>query len=554
MGSVKKQVRLERLQEHLKVENADLAPALDIYGDLDAIAHRLALLERHESYAHHISWWPLVSILGTFSAGKSSFINSYLKLKLQKTGNQAVDDRFTVIVYGRDGQMRTLPGEAVDSDPRFPFFRISEAIDDVAPGEGRRVDRYIQMKAAPSDKLKGKIFIDSPGFDADAQRTATLRITEHIIRLSDLVLVFFDARHPEAGAMQDTLKYLVRDMVDTVDIEKFVFVLNQIDTSAGENNLEDIVAAWRGALAQSGLNAGRFYISYNRDVAQPIADPAVRAAYEQRRDRDHRQIEEHLDSVNLVRTYRIVGRIKVLANAIEEKTAPLLAATYSRWRKMVLAADTVLIAGLAVAGVVWSDTVAEHWLLLVPVALIALVVAHFLLRRLLARQLAKRLGSDETGNLRAAFVKSTSPWRPMLLGLRGWSGSTRRRLAMVRDRAEALVEQLNNRNTDPSGSIAAAAVAATAEKARPSAAAAQAAPTTSEAPRAAAPQRAEAPMQAAAAPNKPAPSTTALHRPPQPATPQPGQVGPPVVKPAAAAPSPPANPAQPADKTPPAKS
>lgn len=29
-----------------------------------------------------------------------------------------------------------------------------------------------------------------PGFDADSQRTSTLRLTQHIIDLSDLVLVF----------------------------------------------------------------------------------------------------------------------------------------------------------------------------------------------------------------------------------------------------------------------------------------------------------------------------------------------------------------------------
>lgn len=58
-------------------------------------------------------------------------------------------------------------------------------------------------------KLKGRILIDSPGFDADEQRKATLRITDHIIELSDLVLVFFDARHPEPGAMQDTLEHLI---------------------------------------------------------------------------------------------------------------------------------------------------------------------------------------------------------------------------------------------------------------------------------------------------------------------------------------------------------
>jgi hypothetical protein len=74
------------------------------------------------------------------------------------------------------------------------FIRSGRAIEETAPGEGRRIDAYLQLKTCPSEAVRAKILIDSPGFDADAQRTSTLRITNHIVDLSDLVLVFFDAR------------------------------------------------------------------------------------------------------------------------------------------------------------------------------------------------------------------------------------------------------------------------------------------------------------------------------------------------------------------------
>lgn len=41
---------------------------------------------------------------------------------MQKTGNQAVDDRFTVICYSSDDQVRVLPGLSLETDPRFPFY------------------------------------------------------------------------------------------------------------------------------------------------------------------------------------------------------------------------------------------------------------------------------------------------------------------------------------------------------------------------------------------------------------------------------------------------
>ena len=183
--------RLRNLKRRLKQENPLLADVVDSFRELDQISRRLGFLNKEESHATRTSWWPLISILGVYSAGKSSFINHFLQYRLQNTGNQAVDDKFSVICFTNEDDVRVLPGLALDADPRFPFYKMSHAIEDVAKGEGQRIDAYLQLKTCPSEKLRGKILIDSPGFDADAQRTSTLRITDHIIDLSDLVLVFF---------------------------------------------------------------------------------------------------------------------------------------------------------------------------------------------------------------------------------------------------------------------------------------------------------------------------------------------------------------------------
>jgi len=237
--------RFNSLQQHLKLENPVLLDAIDGFKKLDDIGYTTGLLASNESYSTPIPWWPLVSILGTFSAGKSSFINSYLGNPIQQTGNQAVDDKFTVVCFGKENSGKVLPGLALDADLRFPFYKISDEIERVAVGEGRRIDAYLQLKISDSDAMRGKILIDSPGFDADEQRTSTLRLTNHIIDISDLVLVFFDARHPEPGAMQDTLTHLVEDTIRRSDSNKFLYILNQIDTAAREDNPEDVVGAWQ---------------------------------------------------------------------------------------------------------------------------------------------------------------------------------------------------------------------------------------------------------------------------------------------------------------------
>jgi len=125
------QSRLDRLQEHLRNENTDLVNAVDSYRDLDSIAHRIGLMPKGESYANNISWWPLVAILGTFSAGKSSFINSYLGLPIQETGNQAVDDHFTIIAYGHEKKSRPCRAKrsmAIRVFPSIVSARTSRAL------------------------------------------------------------------------------------------------------------------------------------------------------------------------------------------------------------------------------------------------------------------------------------------------------------------------------------------------------------------------------------------------------------------------------------------
>ena len=85
--------RIKSLQDHLADENPLLNTVVDKFVELDKIGMGLGVLSDRDSYTNEISWWPLISILGTFSAGKSSFINQYIGNTIQKTGNQAVDDK-----------------------------------------------------------------------------------------------------------------------------------------------------------------------------------------------------------------------------------------------------------------------------------------------------------------------------------------------------------------------------------------------------------------------------------------------------------------------------
>lgn len=471
--------RLRSLEEHLSRENPVLVASVQSYRLLDRVGHALGLLGAEQSFATQISWWPMISVLGTFSAGKSTFINHYLGELLQNTGNQAVDDKFTVICYGSERHAQAIPGTALDADPRFPFYQISKELEHVARGEGRRVDAYLQLKTSASDKLRGRIIIDSPGFDADSQRTATLRLTDHIIDLSDLVLVFFDARHPEPGAMRDTLAHLVGQTITRPDATKFLFILNQMDTTAREDNPEEVVGAWQRALAQEGLSAGRFYCIYNPEVAVTIEDTALRRRYEAKRDHDLAEIYRRIEGVNVERAYRITGALEKLAHQIEEKVIPQLTAYKTQWRKLVLWGDGALGVLLVFAIVVlsgmlgfrdgwhwawphwWQGSTTETVGMLVFLAILVGVFAwlHFKIRTFAASHVVKRIGRQYPpglyrSRLVRAFLFNTRPWLSIFLKHPvGWGQGSRRRLQHVIADANRYVQTLNDRFTDPSGKI-----------------------------------------------------------------------------------------------------
>lgn len=458
--------RLSKLESHLENENSLLLDVVVSFKKLDRIAYKMGLLETSESYATRIPWWPLISILGTFSAGKSSFINHFLGRKLQLTGNQAVDDKFTVVCYSSGEDGRVLPGLALDSDPRFPFYQMSEEIDKVSEGEGRRIDAYLQMKTSSSEKVSGKIIIDSPGFDADDQRNTILRLTDHIIDLSDLVLVFFDARHPEPGAMHDTLVHLVGDTIRRNDSEKFLYILNQIDTAAQEDNPEAVVAAWQRAIANKGLTAGRFFTIYNDEAAVPIEDPAVRARFESKRDIDLAAIYERIHQVEVERSYRIIGALENIASDIEKDVVPKVAAAISRWMRYVLIIDGFAFA--AIAGMmivmsnwfnVWSvfttDFINAPIVSSIKLAIIfgVLVTVHFSARTFAARRIARKLEVfGSAGSIKKAFLRNTKFLRSVFQPApAGWSSRTKRKLAKVTAEASGFVQTMNDRFTNPSG-------------------------------------------------------------------------------------------------------
>jgi len=466
--------RIKRLKHHLEQENPTLSQAVEYFQELDAISRKIGFTGHDESYATQISWWPVVAVLGTFSAGKSTFLNEYLGVDLQRTGNQAIDDKFTVVCFGEGEQPRQLPGLALDADPRFPFYQISEQVEAASQGEGKRIDSFLQLKTCRSESLRGKIMIDSPGFDADEQRSSTLLITDHIIGLSDLVLVFFDARHPEPGAMTDTLKHLVADTINRTDSDKFLYILNQIDNTAREDNPEEVVAAWQRALAQSGLTAGRFYRTYSEEAVVPIEDEQKRARMQAKRDEDLGDIRRRIEQLNIERAYRVSGMLENSSKHLRDVMVPRLLEAKELWMSRSHWTNGITF-GLAIGLFLYVTITGGAWdgYVFLPLAglnpmlqaltgvgvAVAVLFAYSRLRRLAGQSVLRHLrrddslGADQAPLIRAFETQLDAVVAPLLpRRLAGWSTRIQKKLDKLIGDSEVLVQSLNDEYTQPSGS------------------------------------------------------------------------------------------------------
>ena len=464
--------RYKKLEQHLKQENPVLLDVLELYKVLDKIGYRTGVLSKQETFSAQISWWPLISVLGTFSAGKSSFINQYVGQDIQSVGNQAVDDKFTVICYGKNKEVMTLPGLALDADPRFPFFEISKEIEKVDAGEGSKVDNYLQLKTVNSEQVKGKILIDSPGFDADDQRSSTLKITNHIIEMSDLVLVFFDARHPEPGAMRDTLEHLVGNVIRRNDASKVLFILNQIDTAAKEDNPEEVISAWHRAIAQQGLVSGNFFAIYNEEAAIEISDPQLQERFKRKKDEDLKRILMRMERVSIERSYRITDDVAKLSEGLFNDTLPKLKQAIAGWRRKTLMWDGVVFGSLVVVVGIAAfqfEFVAQFlaqtidWvlastmnILFAMTSVFALLLAiHYYIRNSVCKREVKRWQSLDT-MVAKALAYNNRFWRGMFPKTpRGWGRRTVKGVSSIQNQSKVLIQKLNDQFADPSGHLTA---------------------------------------------------------------------------------------------------
>lgn len=452
---------LLQLEQHLIEKNPVLLQTAKAYHELDQINYDLGLIDMGDSVASKLSWWPLITVIGSPTSGKAQFINHYLKTQILPEGLYPTSNRFSVFFHSDNEQIVTLPGTAVDRDPRFPFYHISDKIELLKSGEGRQINSYMDLKTCNSSALNGRIIISAPEFSSDPEDPVTPYLTSHIADISDLVVVFFDASQPDLEPTKTALNRFIETCNDSANPDKFIFIVYQNDPDYGFVDL----AAWQNRLKEYGLHSGKFFKLQKPKENRPASSNRLFTQVTEYGQFSHsnnpelKAIEQFIANVDIDSAYRIVGSLEDSIHAVDEVVIHEVREGLKLWKTRVHFTITLVLSCLAVILVMAEIQVGFLAVFIDPIigpaSLAVLITAMIPLHIFASKQHAKWISKylekrrKELGlveNLAALFEKSLTASR-MLLPITepvGWNKATKLRLAGLLERSKELVQSLND--------------------------------------------------------------------------------------------------------------
>ena len=435
---------LINLEKHFANDNPVLLKASKIFHDLDQIEYDLGLIEMDETTACKNSWWPIISLIGGNSTAKSRFVNSYLGTQQLLSGIQASSHKFTVLLHNNQANSATLPGTALDVDPRYPFYQISKKIEQQQKGEGKRINSYLEIKTINSERLKGKLFIDPPNMSAVPTNPVTTLLTKHIIENSDLVLVFTDVFESATPMLDDLIQYITVHQ----DSNKFVYLIDEPIATLNPAKSNEIISSWQRKLSALGLNTGQFIVLPNQQIS---INPQTQS--------DFTEIDQRMANIAHDRTYRVLDSLEKSIREIDNVVIPEVKKGIVLWKERVNMSSLIVLGFIATLAIFAEVQIGILEFLIDPIIgpiLISVLVAimvpiHLLISKLQAKLIINKLNDRQKElhlmeNLANIFEKNLTLGR-MLLPITepvGWNKKTKARLAQLSENTKELVQALND--------------------------------------------------------------------------------------------------------------
>jgi hypothetical protein len=437
---------LLNLEKQFATDNPVLLRAAKLFQDLDQIEHSLGLIRDDETTACKHSWWPIISLIGGGSAAKAKFIGEYLGAQQLFSGIHASNHKFTVLLHSNLANSATLTGAALDVDPRYPFYQISEKIERQQTGEGSRVNAYLELKTIQSERLKGKLFIDAPDVVSSLTAPVVSLLTKHTIENSDLVLVFADAFEQESLLVHELVQHIVKHQ----DANKFVYLVDQATANLAISNNNAIISLWQRKLSALGINSGQFVVLPDPQSAPDLESNDCFA-----------ELDRRLANVEHDRSYRILDALEKGVHELETIVIAEVKQGISQWKER-----TGIFTGLILASIAILVILAEiqigigifEFLLdpfVGPFIVAGIIVfgltVHLSIGRVQAKFVAYKLDIRQKElhlmeNLAGMFDKNLTFSRMVMpiFEPAGWNKKTRSRLSQLAEKAKGLVQALND--------------------------------------------------------------------------------------------------------------
>jgi len=391
---------LINLEKYFSAANPILQTASKSFHELDQLEYDLGLIDDDETTARKSAWWPIVSLLGGFSSAKSEFINRYLNSNLHSSNH-----KFTVHQFTPQATNTTLPGTALDADHRLPFYQISQKIEQTEAGEGSKVNAYLELKTVNSERLKGKLFIDTPVLNATRDTQVHPVLTQHVLGMSDLVLVFTDL----FDATPELIKESVSEIIEQQDTNKFIYIIDHSEISLDAKKSNEIIASWQRRLAELGIHTGQFIV-LSESSESSLAE-----------------IDERLANIENDRSYRVLHSLEKSIRDINDIYIPEVEKHLIIWKDRVNM-STLIILGFIVTLLLFAEISLGIVQLLFdpiigPIFLLILVSVMMPLHLIMSKVHAKFIINDLkkrqkelnlTENIAGLFEKSLTFWRIIL--------------------------------------------------------------------------------------------------------------------------------------------
>ncbi len=440
---------LINLEKHFANDNPVLLKSAKVFHDLDQIEFDLGLISLDETTANKNSWWPIISLISGNSSAKSRFLNSYLTNAQQVTsGTQAFNQKFTVLLHNSQTHAATLPGTALDVDPRYPFYQVSNQIEQLLKGEGDHVNSYLELKTMNCERLKGKVFIDTPTISAETLNPIHSLLSKKSMDCADLVFVFSDV-FESTSMMQDEL---IQQIISQQDSNKFIYLIDEPLAALNPAKTNEIISSWQRKLLALGLNTGQFIIM-----------PTMQNNINPNHQADFFQIDERLANVNTDRTYRVLDALEKNIRDIENVVIPEVKKGIATWKERANITTLFIVSFIAILAVFAEiefgvldflfDPIIGPVILVILFA--TLVPTHILICKLHAKLIIKKLNLRQKElhlmeNLSHLFEMNLTTTR-MLFPISepiGWNKDTKARLMQLTNNTKELVQSLNDDFSD----------------------------------------------------------------------------------------------------------